>query len=62
MMMRLAASPNVPIWQLLISVLLLMITSYLTIYAISKFFRAQTLLSGQKFNLRRVVLSLVVKV
>ena len=50
MMLRLSAT-NVPLWQLLLAVLLLIGTAFLTIRAVAGMFRAQTLLSGQPFRL-----------
>jgi ABC-2 type transport system permease protein len=50
MMTRLAAG-NVPLWQLLLSAGLLLGTVILTIRAVSRMFRAQTLLTGKKFSL-----------
>jgi ABC-2 type transport system permease protein len=49
-MTRMAITP-VPLWQLLLSVALLLITIYLLIRAVSGMFRAQHLLTGQKFSL-----------
>jgi ABC-2 type transport system permease protein len=50
MMTRLAAG-SVPLWQLLLSAGLLLGTVILTIRAVSRMFRAQTLLTGKKFSL-----------
>jgi ABC-2 type transport system permease protein len=61
MMLRLAATPNVPLWQILLSIVLLIITAFLTIRAVAGFFRAQTLLSGQPFNIKRFGLALIGK-
>lgn len=61
MMLRLAATPNVPLWQLLLSVFLLLVTSYLTIRAVAGFFHAQTLLSGQPFRVKRFFMALIGK-
>jgi ABC-2 type transport system permease protein len=61
MMLRLAATPYVPLWQILLSIALLIITAYLTIRSVAGFFRAQTLLSGQPFNIKRFGLALVGK-
>jgi len=61
MMLRLAATPAVPLWQLLLSVALLVVTAYLTIFAVARFFRAQTLLSGQPFNIQRFLFALAGK-
>jgi ABC-2 type transport system permease protein len=51
MMTRLAAS-NVPLWQILLSAALLAITAVLIIRAVAGMFKAQTLLSGQPFDLK----------
>lgn len=52
MMTRLAAV-NVPWWQLLVAVILLVATAILVVRGVARMFRAQTLLSGQPFSLRR---------
>jgi ABC-2 type transport system permease protein len=52
MMTRLAGT-DVPLWQVLLAVLLLAGTVVLIVRAVANMFRAQTLLSGQPFNLRR---------
>jgi ABC-2 type transport system permease protein len=49
-MTRMAVSP-VPIWQLLLSLALMIITVYFMIRAVARMFRAQLLLTGKKFNL-----------
>jgi ABC-2 type transport system permease protein len=49
MMTRLAAG-NVPLWQIILAVILLFSTAYLVIRSVSKFFRAQNLLSGKEFK------------
>lgn len=61
MMLRLAATPHVPLWQLLLSIFLLLVTSYLTIRAVAGFFHAQTMLSGQPFRIKRFFLALIGK-
>jgi ABC-2 type transport system permease protein len=61
MMLRLAATPNVPLWQLLLAVALLIITAYLTIRAVAGFFRAQNMLSGQPFKIKHFALALIGK-
>jgi ABC-2 type transport system permease protein len=52
MMTRLAAV-NVPWWQLLVAVVLLVVTIVLIVRGVAGMFRAQTLLSGQPFSARR---------
>lgn len=61
MMLRLAAT-NVPVWQPLLAVALLIITSLLIVRAVAGMFRAQTLLSGQAFNVKRFFLALAGRV
>lgn len=51
MMMRLAAG-DVPLWQLLASSALLAVTAFLILRSVVRLFRAQTLLSGQPFNVK----------
>lgn len=58
MMTRLSAAP-VPLWQLLLSTLILAITVMLLLRAVAGMFRTQTLLSGQPFNLKRLVSALL---
>jgi ABC-2 type transport system permease protein len=50
MMTRLAAA-TVPLWQLLVSIALMLVTIILLIRAVSSMFRAQHLLTGKKFSL-----------
>lgn len=50
MMTRLAVT-SVPIWQLLVSIALLVLTIFLLIRAVAGMFRAQVLLTGNKFSL-----------
>jgi ABC-2 type transport system permease protein len=57
MMLRLAAT-TVPVWQLLLSIGLLVVAVILAIRAAAGMFRAQTLLSGQSFNLKKYLLAL----
>ncbi len=52
MMMRLTTT-GVPLWQLLLSAGLMLITAYLILRAVAAMFRAQNLLSGQSFSLGR---------
>jgi ABC-2 type transport system permease protein len=49
MMTRLTSSV-VPVWQLLLSIALMIVAAYLIILLVARLFRAQTLLSGQEFN------------
>ena len=57
MMTRLAGT-NVPLWQVLLALLLLAGTVILIVRSVANMFRAQTLLSGQPFNLRRFLSAL----
>lgn len=50
MMTRIAAV-SVPLWQILLSIGLLIITSFILIRAVASMFRAQLLLTGKKFSL-----------
>ena len=52
MMTRLAAT-RVPTWQLLLAALLLVLTAWLILRMVARMFRAQALLSGQSFELKR---------
>jgi ABC-2 type transport system permease protein len=52
MMMRVTTG-EVPVWQLLVSVSLLMVTAYVIVTAVAAMFRAQYLLSGQPFSVVR---------
>jgi len=58
MVMRVTAS-TVPLWQLLLSTLLLFVTAYFTLRAVADMFHAQNLLSGQPFSVRRYLGALV---
>lgn len=61
MMLRLSAT-NVPLWQILLAVVLLVTTALLVIRAVAGMFRAQTLLSGQPFKVKRFFLALIGRV
>ena len=54
MMMRLVGG-GVPLWQSLLSLGLMVLTSYLIFRAVAAMFHAQHLLSGQPFNARRFI-------
>ncbi len=58
MMTRLAAT-GVPLWQILFAVLLLTGAVLLIVHSVANMFRAQTLLSGQPFALRRFFSALI---
>ena len=60
MMLRLAAT-QVPLWQILSAILLLILAGLLTIRAVTGLFRAQTLLSGQPFKLKNLFRALAGK-
>jgi len=49
MMTRIAAA-TVPLWQILLSLALLVVTAWLIVRGVAGMFRAQVLLSGQKFK------------
>jgi ABC-2 type transport system permease protein len=51
MMTRLSAG-DVPVWQVLLSVAILAATAVFIVRGVARLFRAQTLLTGQKFQLR----------
>lgn len=53
---------DVPLWQTLLSAALLATTALLMIRLVAGMFRAQTILSGQKFSVRRLLLALAGKV
>jgi ABC-2 type transport system permease protein len=52
MVMRLTVG-SVPIWQLLVSVVLMMATTIFIVRLVARTFRAQSLLSGEPFSARR---------
>ena len=52
MMTRLTTT-GVPLWQLLLSAGLMLVTAYLILRAVAAMFHAQNLLSGQSFSLGR---------
>jgi ABC-2 type transport system permease protein len=57
MMTRLSAGA-VPVWQVLLAVVLLAGTAVFIVRGVARLFRAQTLLTGQKFQLRRLFAAL----
>lgn len=54
MMTRLSAG-SVPIWQILLSLVLIFSTTYFIIRSVAGFFKATNLLSGTAFNLKRFI-------
>jgi ABC-2 type transport system permease protein len=52
-MIKRLLSGGVPLWQLLLAAVLMAGTAYWTTRAVARMFRAQNLLSGQPFSLRR---------
>ncbi len=58
MMTRLSIAA-VPTWQILVSILLLLAACFLALRAVAGMFRAQTLLSGQSFSMKRFGLALI---
>lgn len=61
MMTRLAAT-NLPFWQPLLAALLQAATAYLIVKSVAGMFRAQTLLTGQSFNIKMFIKALAGKV
>lgn len=61
MMLRLTIG-NVPSWQLLLSVLALLLSAVLITGIVARLFRAQTILSGQPMNLRKIYRMIVGRV
>lgn len=59
-MTRLASGP-VPLWQLILSIGIMILTILLLIHAVSGMFRAQVLLTGKKFNFAVFVKALLGK-
>jgi ABC-2 type transport system permease protein len=53
-MMTRLASGNVPVIQPIVSIVILLATSFIAIRMVAGLFRAQVLLSGQSFNLKRL--------
>ena len=49
----------VPWWQILVSVALLALTAWLVVRGVAKLFHAQTLLTGQKFEIRKFLKALI---
>jgi ABC-2 type transport system permease protein len=58
MMARLSAG-TIPLWEPLVSAALLLGTAYLILRGVAGMFRAQYLLSGQSFNMKRFFAALV---
>jgi len=52
-MMTRVASGNVPLWQIMLSAFLLVLTVLFIVRLVARMFHAQTLLSGQGFSLKR---------
>lgn len=57
MLTRLAGG-NVPIWQVILSAVLLFATCIVVVRSVAGLFRAQTLLAGQSFNLKLFIMAL----
>jgi ABC-2 type transport system permease protein len=49
---------GVPLWQLALTVVLMIVTAIFIVRAVARMFRAQTILSGQPFSVRRYFLAL----
>jgi ABC-2 type transport system permease protein len=60
MMTRLSAG-SVPIWQSLLSLVLIFTTTYFVIRSVAGFFKATNLLSGSAFNFKRFVRAFISK-
>jgi ABC-2 type transport system permease protein len=60
-MMTRLSSGGVPWWQPPLAAVLLVLTIVLVVRAVAGMFRAQTILSGQPFNIRRFLLALIGK-
>ena len=58
-MMTRLASTQVPLWQILLAIILMALTAGLLIRSAAGLFHAQTLFSGQPFNLKRYLAALV---
>jgi ABC-2 type transport system permease protein len=58
MIMRVTVG-GVPTWQLLLAVVLMILAAIVVVRSVAKLFRAQILLSGQPFSLRRFLRALV---
>lgn len=54
MPMRLVAAPNVPAWQILLSLGLIAASVVVIIFVVTRVFRSQILLSGQDLSLRHI--------
>lgn len=61
MMTRLAAG-DVPIWQIILSIILLLLSAAWVIKSVSRLFQAQYLLSGKEFKLKTFAMILIGKV
>lgn len=62
MMARIILSPEVPPWQILLSIALLILTLLFIIRTVTQLFRAQILLSGQAFGLKHFFSALLGRV
>jgi ABC-2 type transport system permease protein len=58
MLARLASTNDVPVWQVFLSAGLLVMTAFLVLRATAGLFRAQILLAGETFSLRRLAAAL----
>jgi ABC-2 type transport system permease protein len=61
MMLRLSIT-TVPVWQLALSVGVLMLTAVFILWVVARMFRAQTMLSGQPMTLKNIFLLIMGKV
>jgi ABC-2 type transport system permease protein len=49
------ATVDVPPWQVILSLSLIIMTTFLILRLVARLFRAQVLLSGQQFNIQRLI-------
>jgi hypothetical protein len=61
MMLRLTVG-DVPLWQLLLSVFVLLLSAVVIVSVVARLFRAQTVLEGQPMSLRKVYRMILGKV
>jgi ABC-2 type transport system permease protein len=54
MLMRMTTAA-VPLWQLITSLVLLVLTGVVMVWLMARLFRVQTLLSGESISLKRLV-------
>jgi len=52
------ATVDVPPWQVILSLFLIIMTTFLILRLVARIFRAQVLLSGQQFDIQRLITAL----